>query len=179
MKKRPRGEMASRPLHFIWIADCSGSTRVDGKIQALNNAIRESTPHMRNVADDDPNAQALARAIRLSTGAQWHLVEPKPIHDFQWKDLSAGGVTDMGQALKLLTDQLRIPPMSDRALPPVLVAVSDGRPTDDSNAELGALLKQPSGKKSVRLAIAIGGDDVSLGLLCPQQKSTVEVNYEP
>ena len=25
MAKRPGGELATRPLHFIWIADCSGS----------------------------------------------------------------------------------------------------------------------------------------------------------
>ena len=25
MGKRPGGELATRPLHFIWIADCSGS----------------------------------------------------------------------------------------------------------------------------------------------------------
>lgn len=42
MNKRPGGEMATRPLHFIWIADCSGSMGIDGKIQALNNAIREA-----------------------------------------------------------------------------------------------------------------------------------------
>lgn len=44
MPKRPGGELATRPLHFIWIADCSGSMSIDGKIQALNNAIREATP---------------------------------------------------------------------------------------------------------------------------------------
>jgi len=42
MDKRPGGGLAGRPLHFIWIADCSGSMRADGKIQALNNAIREA-----------------------------------------------------------------------------------------------------------------------------------------
>ena len=41
MAKRPGGELATRPLHFIWIADCSGSMSVDGKIQALNTAIRD------------------------------------------------------------------------------------------------------------------------------------------
>ena len=32
MPKRPGGELATRPLHFIWIADCSGS------IQESNSA---------------------------------------------------------------------------------------------------------------------------------------------
>ena len=33
--KRPGGELASRPLHFIWIADCSGSMSGE-KIQHEN-----------------------------------------------------------------------------------------------------------------------------------------------
>jgi hypothetical protein len=31
--------MASRPLHFFWILDCSGSMAFDGKMEALNLAF--------------------------------------------------------------------------------------------------------------------------------------------
>lgn len=158
MAKRPGGELATRPLHFIWIADCSGSMSVDGKIQALNNAIREALPHMRTVADENPNAEVLVRALKFSSGAQWHVSQPTPVADFKWTDLPADGVTDLGRALGMLAEQLRIPPMSDRALPPVLVLISDGCPTDDFNAGLQALMNEPWGKKSVRIAIAIGED---------------------
>ena len=48
--------------------------------------------------------------------------------------------------------------MTDRALPPVLVLLSDGQPTDDFDKGLSALMKEPWGKKAVRIAIAIGGD---------------------
>lgn len=150
--------MASRPLHFIWVADCSGSMDYDGKIQALNNAIREAVPHMREVAEENPHAQILVRAVKFSDGAQWHISQPVPIADFEWANLSADGVTDMGQALHLVADQLKIPPMTERALPPVLVLISDGHPTDDFNAGLRALMAEPWGKKSVRVAIAIGED---------------------
>jgi len=158
MRKRPGGELATRPLHFIWIADCSGSMATDGKIQALNNAIREAIPHMQKVADENPNAQVLVRAIKFSNGAQWHISQPTLVGDFKWDDLSAVGVTDMGKALSMVAEQLRIPPMTDRALPPVLVLVSDGQPTDDFNKGLQELMDQPWGKKAVRVAIAIGED---------------------
>jgi uncharacterized protein YegL len=158
MNRRPGGELASRPLHFIWIADSSGSMAQDGKIQALNMAIREAVPHMRKVADDNPNAQVLVRAVRFSDGAQWHISQPTPVADFAWQDVTAGGETDMGKALALVAEQLKMPPMSDRALPPVLVLISDGQPTDDFDAGLKALLEQPWGKKAVRIAIAIGQD---------------------
>jgi len=157
-KKRPGGEMATKPLHFIWIADCSGSMGVDGKIQALNTAIREAIPHMRKVAQDNPNAQVLVRAVRFSDGAYWHIAQPVPVEQFEWVDLQAKGVTDMGKALKLVAEQLEMPPMPERALPPVLVLISDGLPTDDFAAGLNALLDLPWGKKAVRIAIAIGED---------------------
>ena len=158
MSKRPGGELATRPLHFIWIADGSGSMATDGKIQALNNAIREAIPHMQKVADENPNAQVLVRAIRFSDGAQWHISQPTPVSDFRWEDLSAEGETHMGKALSMVAEQLKIPPMSDRALPPVLVLISDGQPTDDFQSGLGALMDQPWGRKSVRIAISIGAD---------------------
>ena len=61
MTMRPGGELATRPLHFIWIADCSGSMAVDGKIQSLNTAIKEAIPNMQDVADENPE-RAGARA---------------------------------------------------------------------------------------------------------------------
>lgn len=158
MAKRPGGELATRPLHFIWIADCSGSMATDGKIQSLNNAIRESLPHMQTVADENPNAEVLVRALKFSTGAQWHISQPTPVADFKWVDLQTNGVTDLGRALNMLAEQMRIPPMSDRALPPVLVLISDGYPTDDYQSGLQALMNEPWGKKAVRIAIAIGED---------------------
>src|SRR4051795_12810188 len=79
MGKRPGGPLASRPLHFIWIADCSGSMAGDGRIQALNTAIRETLPHLREVATGNPNADVLMRVIRFATGASWHVGEPTPV----------------------------------------------------------------------------------------------------
>jgi uncharacterized protein YegL len=158
MSMRPGGELATRPLHFIWMADCSGSMAIDGKIQSLNTAIKEAIPNMQSVADENPNAQVLVRAIKFSSGAQWHVSQPTEVADFKWEDLTAEGVTDMGRALSMVAEQLRIPPMTDRALPPVLVLISDGQPTDDYASGLKALMDQPWGRKAVRIAIAIGED---------------------
>ena len=158
MVRRPGGELASRPLHFIWICDCSGSMQSDGKIQSLNNAIREAIPHMLRAAEENPHAQVFVRALKFSDGAQWHIAQPTPVADFKWTDLQAGGVTDMGRAMQMAAEQLKIPPMSERALPPVLVLISDGQPTDDFRGSLAELLDIPWGKRAVRIAIAIGDD---------------------
>ena len=158
MKKRPGGEISARPLHFIWIVDSSGSMSIDGKMQILNNSIHEVIPHMKKVADENPNAEVFVRSLQFSSGAKWHISQPTPLDDFKWVDIKADGVTDMGKAFSMLAEQLKIPPMVDRALPPVLVLLSDGHPTDDYNKGLNELMAQPWGKKSVRIAISIGQD---------------------
>jgi uncharacterized protein YegL len=157
MNALPGGPVATRPLHFIWILDTS-SSMYGSKIQSLNFAIKEAINPMRQTAADNPNAQVLVRAVTFSTGARWHLTTPTPVASFQWTDVSASGVTDMGKALKLVAEQLKIPPMSDRALPPVLVLISDGQPTDDFGSGLKELMAQPWAKRAVRLAIAVGVD---------------------
>jgi uncharacterized protein YegL len=158
MTKMPGGELATRPLHFIWICDCSGSMMAGGKIQSLNTAIKEALPAMRKVADENPNATVLVRALKFSSGAEWVNKDPVSVEDFKWFDLEAEGVTDMGKALSMVADELKIPPMTSRALPPVLVLISDGQPTDDFDSGLKKLMDQNWGKKAVRISIAIGGD---------------------
>jgi uncharacterized protein YegL len=130
----------------------------EAKIQTLNQAIHEAIPHMRKVASENPNAQVLVRAIKFSGYAQWHVATPTPVEQFEWDDLNAETETAMGAAFELLAQQLRMPPMTDRALPPVLVLVSDGQPTDDYKTPLKELLALPWGRKAVRMAIAIGDD---------------------
>ena len=127
-----------------------------GKIQSLNNAIREALPHMQDAAAGNPNAEVMVRALKFSSGASWHVASPVQVDQFRWDDLEANGVTDMGKALQLVAEQLDPAVMPQRALPPVLVLTSDGHPTDDVSAGLRALKDQPWGKKAVRIAI---GDD--------------------
>ena len=70
----------------------------------------------------------------------------------------------MGAPLRMMTEQLKMHPMTERALHPVIVLISDGSPTDDFESGLNYLLKQPWGVKSVRIAIAIG-NEVDMGIL--------------
>lgn len=158
MTFRPGARLARRPLHFVFLLDGSGSMATDGKLEALNDAIRGALPHLRDVADQNPFVEVLVRAVVFADGARWHLAEPTPVHEVSWVPVAAGGFTDLGAALGLVADVLTVPPMEERAFPPVLVVVSDGRPTDDFEAGLRRLMAQPWGRRAVRLAIAIGAD---------------------
>jgi uncharacterized protein YegL len=155
---RPGGVVSARPLYFFWLADCSGSMLRDGRIQALNNAAAEALPHMRRVAKDNPNVEVIVRVLRFSTGAAWVGEGATPLARFVWPALQAGGVTDLGSAIRLLSEDLQSPPMPKRALSPVVVLLSDGRPTDDYDTALHDLLQLPWGQHAVRLAVAIGRD---------------------
>lgn len=151
--------LAKRPLHFIWICDCSGSMAADGKIQQLNHAIKEALPEIEKVSKTgDHEAILLMRAIKFSSGAEWINKDSTPIENYKWYDLDADGVTDLGKALSMVADELKMPPMEERGLPPVLILVSDGQPTDDFESGLNKLMAEPWGKKAVRVAIAIGSE---------------------
>ena len=110
------------------------------------------------MASDNPEARVLVRAVRFADQARWHIADPTPVEELHWRDLQAGGCTAMGAALQLVAEQLHSPPMEERALPPVLVLISDGQPTDDFEAGLARLMQEPWAQKAVRLAIALGHD---------------------
>jgi len=136
--------------------DYSGSMAGE-KIQSLNNAVRDAIPAMRAVAANNPYARVLVRAVAFAEGAQWWISEPTPVEEFTWTDLTTDrGVTDLGQALRLVAEELDVTRMPERGLPPVLVLASDGEPTDDFGSGLKELLSKPWGKKAVRIAIGIG-----------------------
>lgn len=157
MSDIPGGPMANRPVHFIWLLDCSYSMQGE-KIGQLNYAIREAVPEMRAVAQDNPAAQLLLRTMTFSTTARWHHQDPVPVEQFTWQDVQVDGMTNLGEALQLAARELDTPPMPQRALKPVLALVSDGVPTDDWKAGLRAVDATPWGRKAVRVAIAIGAD---------------------
>jgi len=149
--------VSRQPLHLIWIVDCSGSM-TGSKIETVNRAIRETLPDFREVAQENPQIDLLVRVVIFSSGARWHVQDPTPIIDFHWNDMVASGQTDAGAALKLVAEQLQYTSMNVQALPPVLVLLLDGHPTDDFDTALQLLNESAWGKKSARVGLAIGED---------------------
>ena len=43
------------------------------RIESLNFAIRNSLPHLKEVAAENPNAEVLVSAVKFSSGASWHV----------------------------------------------------------------------------------------------------------
>jgi uncharacterized protein YegL len=151
-----RGGTARRSLRFLVLVDVSGSMAGD-KIQTVNRAMRECIPEMRKNNQDNPFAEMFVEVITFSTGAVWH-VPRTSVEQLAWKDLGANGVTDLGAALDLVTEALDLQNMGKRNLPPVLLLLSDGQPTDDWELALRRFEATAWGKpgRTVRIAVAIG-----------------------
>lgn len=151
------GALARRQLQIILALDCSGSMKGD-RIASLNYALRTAVPALRDVAADNPEVDVRLRVLRFASTATWHVAEPVPVDQFRWVDVEADGETHMGDALRLIADALQPEALAGRQLPPIVVMVSDGYPTDDIDGGLQAFFAAGHAASAIRLAIAIGAD---------------------
>lgn len=164
MTDRLGGEVARKPLHFFLVLDVSGSMKRGGRIQALNNAIREALPHLRDEAAANPHAQVLIRVLAFANDATWIVEQPTALDTFRWRGIDAvpRGLTELGLALRKLAEAMRELAATARGFPPAIVLVSDGRPTHTAEPHftqgLQELLAEPWGRAAIRLAIGIGKD---------------------
>jgi uncharacterized protein YegL len=166
----PGGGVARRPLHFIVIADCSGSMKGE-KMQALNYALRSMLPHLATWERDQLQAQLLIRILTFATVPHWHIRDPLPVADLMagWQNLDYvyQGRTNMGAAFGEVSAVLGPEVLERRALRPAILLITDGLPTDPPgafDAGLEALIGTPAGRASLRVAVAIGRDASSAPL---------------
>ena len=147
-----------RPLPVIVAIDKSGSMSRNGKIDALNLALRDFVNSIKN--EDSPVEIQLAL---YSFGGQEAVcdlpltpVDSVNVNSFQY---TAYGRTPMGGAFKkmksLIEDKDLIP---SRSYKPTIVLLSDGIPTDDYQAPMMALIQEGRSSKAFRIAMALGDD---------------------
>lgn len=146
-----------RPLPVIVLADVSGSMVANGKIDILNEALREMISTFAE--EDDTRAEIHVAVITFGADGAIMFKPLRPASELKWENLTASGRTPMGGALaltqKIVENQEIIP---SRAYRPTIVLVSDGVPTDDWEQPLKELLASERASKSIRLALAIGED---------------------
>src|SRR5437764_12190177 len=106
----PGGGVAKRPLHFIVMADCSGSMKGE-KMPALNYALRSMLPHLVAWERDQVQAELLVRVLAFATEPRWHIPDPLPVADVvsRWRNLEYvhQGRTNMGAAFRAVAGVLR------------------------------------------------------------------------
>jgi uncharacterized protein YegL len=146
----------TRPLPVFVLADISGSMRELRKIETLNDCV---TTMIRSFAAEDSTRGEIQVGV-VTFGDTALLHQPLvPAAQLSWTDMRAGGGTPLGAAFTLLTNLLADEEVIPRrAFMPVLILVSDGKPTDEWEEPLERLLASPRGSKAVRLAVGIGSD---------------------
>jgi uncharacterized protein YegL len=147
---------AARPLPVILLADVSGSMAAEGKIDALNQSVREMLATFAST--DDLRAEIHVAILTFGGDARLH-TSLQPASAVKWSDMVADGGTPMGQAMTLAADLVddkdKIP---GRAYRPTVVLISDGQPTDSWQTGLDRMTKHGRAQKADRMALAIGGD---------------------
>lgn len=161
-------KVARKLLPIIYVLDTSGSMSGD-RIAAVNAAMNETMEVLKDVSEKNPTAELKIGVLQFSTGASW--ITNKGLvfmEDFYWNDLQAGGLTDLGSALKELDNKLSREEFLDSNVGykvPVIIFMSDGGPTDDFESVLQKINASNKWfKASTKIAIAVG-DDANIEVL--------------
>ena len=163
----PLGKVERRKLHVVLMLDRSRSMK-DHRIESLNESVRTVLPLLKEASARNPQADVHVRQLEFSSGARWR-TSWVPISEFgaSWKfdPLDVEGITDLGAALDLLTAELDPAKLGSFNFPPVVVLVTDGRPTDDWESALRRFNDSPFGKRqnrTVRAAINVKDGDAEM-----------------
>jgi uncharacterized protein YegL len=156
-----RIEIPRRTMALFFVIDTSGS--MDGsKIGAVNTSIEEVIPAIKEVSNDNADAQIKIAALEFSSGARWITANgPVECDQFRWNYLDAAGVTDFGAACRALNEKLSTKAFMQEAtgsFAPAIFLLSDGEPTDEWQSALQTLRQNNWFKAAVKVAVAIGDD---------------------
>ena len=124
------------------------------RIQVLNQAVTEMIASFAE--EEQLDNEFLVSVITFGAQVSTHL-PPTKASRVDWTPLSAAGKTPLGEAIiaakRLIEDKETTP---SRAYRPVVVLVSDGKPTDRWEASLDSFVGTGRSTKCDRVALAIG-----------------------
>lgn len=151
--------IARKLLPIIYILDTSGSMTGD-RISSVNEAMHDTVDLLKEVSANNPTAELKIGVLQFASKAKWVTNGLVYIDDFYWNDLKAGGLTDLGAALKELDQKLSRKGFLDSPVGykvPVLIFMSDGEPTDDYEKELEKIRSNNKWfSHAVKIAVAVG-----------------------
>ncbi len=176
-----------KKLVIFYVLDTSGSMVDEGKIGALNEAMRETVTVLQEIASKNADAEMQIAVMEFSSGARWITDTPTFLEDFYWDDLTAGGLTDIGDALHELRTKMSRSAFlqSDTGyMVPIIIFMSDGLPTDPGSweKELQKLTDEKTGnkwfKRSTKIAFALGkvADVNMLSKIVGNKEAVIQTN---
>lgn len=163
MERKLGDGIARQELNLLLLIDCSGSMEGEN-IGAVNNAMRDIAAILPEVQEETCDAIIKISVLLFRDGVEWISSEPQSVEAFQWRDVIAGGSTNLSLAYEALSDFLRkrenggkMPDLGGIA--PIVLLMTDGLPTsNDWEEKLGALRKKGWFRAALKYALAIGVD---------------------
>ena len=155
-------DMPRKDLHIFYILDTSGS--MEGtKISALNHAMDETIEALRTLSKQNGDARLKIAVLNFNTGAEWITKNgPEYLEEhFEYEYLEAGGLTDMGAALRKLNSKLSQHEFLGSmmgALMPVMIFMTDGYATDNYEEALEEIRKNRWFARGAKIGFALGED---------------------
>ena len=147
-----------RPLPVIIAVDRSGSMSTNGKIDALNIALKD---FINSIKDEDSPIDIQVAMFSFGgddATCDLQLTSVSSINPEQF-NYTAFGRTPMGQVFykikELIEDKNIIP---SRSYKPTIILLTDGVPTDDYKKVMDYLINEGRSSKAFRIAMAIGDD---------------------
>lgn len=161
-------EAPRKDLHVFYVLDTSGS--MDGtKISTLNRAMEETTQALMDVAKSNGDAKLKIAVMEFNTKCKWVTTNgPEDLEeDFIWDPRDAGGLTDMGAALKELNSKLSRKAFLNSmtgALMPIIIFMTDGFATDNYEKALEEIRRNRWFQHGTKIGFAFG-DDADLKMI--------------
>ena len=156
-------EVGARTMALFYLFDTSGSM-AGTKIGQVNYAMKDIPKIISEVADSASNANIVVAAATFDSDVNWITPKPQTPEEFinSWHDLSAGGLTSLGGALKSLNEKMsRKAFLGDNPmgyLAPGVIILTDGEPTDEWQKPLEEIKKNNWFKNAIKIAFAVGDD---------------------
>ena len=155
-------ESPRKELHVFYVLDTSKSME-GAPISALNHAMEETTEALKTLAKNNGDAKIKIAVMEFNTGCRWITSNgPEDFEeDFEYEYLEAGGLTDIGSALKELNSKLSRHAFLNSmtgALMPVIIFMTDGYATDDYEEALEEIRQNRWFAHGIKIGIALGDE---------------------
>lgn len=148
---------AKKSMVIFFMVDTSKSME-GSKLDSLNRVMGEILPELIGVGEAGTDVKVAV--LDFSSGCEWVTPEPVLIEEYQrWENLTADGVTDLGEACEELCSKLsrksflRAPSLS---YAPVIFLITDGYPTDNYKKGFEMLRQNRWFQYGLKVALAIG-----------------------
>lgn len=154
-------EVPRRTMVLFFLIDASDDMYGD-KIGGINSAVYEVIPFIKEISDNNSDAQIKIAAMRFGTSVDWMYPLPVAVDKFKYRAVNPYGECNLGRAFSSLNEKLSLDSgfmkEASGSFAPAIILMSEGRPSDSYERALRKLQKNNWFKAAVKVAIAVGNN---------------------